>query len=477
MRQRALDAAHGRGAPAGPHFPPAIQPRHAAGSDGSGRRNLGGGSRNDHHVQARRHDFLGHRIRLRDALVAHARTGIPEQGRAAEHHRPAQPQRAGRVRARLVLFDRGAQGVRPVPRREPRAADRNADLHRHRERRRTGRSGDAIQHELLGERPLVCQQHQYDRGRHAPDGLPPRADAHAEEIRRGLGPARQAEVRDQRRRLPRGTDGHRIGQGGRAPVRGTDQDEAGQQRGGRSRRSGHIGRADALSGGEPEGRPSDRIESDPRRHGTPRGAQGPRAGAAQDRTVGLGPAGQAGRLLVARPRSGRNLLRRGRLGRRIGQAGPRQEFSGDHAAAGQDIERRESHGAPDFRERGNPQHLHRTRRDHRHRRRQQGAESGEAALRAGHHHDRCRCRRQPHRHTDADVLLPLHEQPDQERTRLYRDASSLSGQERQEQPLLLDRGGTRGRARGVRSQGRSRTAVQRSGRDESRTAVGNDHVT
>ena len=148
-------------------------------------------------------------------------------------------------------------------------------------------------------------------------------------------------------------------------------------------------------------------------------------------------------------------------------------FSGDHAAAGQDIERRESHGAPDFRERGNPQHLHRTRRDHRHRRRQQGAESGEAALRAGHHHDRCRCRRQPHRHTDADVLLPLHEQPDQERTRLYRDASSLSGQERQEQPLLLDRGGTRGRARGVRSQGRSRTAVQRSGRDESRTAVGN----
>ena len=85
----------------GRHFPPAIQPRHAAGSDGSGRRNLGGGSRNDHHVQARRHDFLGHRIRLRDALVAHARTGIPEQGRAAEHHRPAQPQRAGRVRARL----------------------------------------------------------------------------------------------------------------------------------------------------------------------------------------------------------------------------------------------------------------------------------------------------------------------------------------------------------------------------------------
>ena len=68
---------------------------------------LGGGSRNDHHVQARRHDFLGHRIRLRDALVAHARTGIPEQGRAAEHHRPAQPQRAGRVRARLVLLAEG----------------------------------------------------------------------------------------------------------------------------------------------------------------------------------------------------------------------------------------------------------------------------------------------------------------------------------------------------------------------------------
>ena len=46
---------------------------------------------------------------------------------------------------------------------------------------------------------------------------------------------------------------------------------------------------------------------------------------------------------------------------------------------------------------------------------QQGAQPGKAALRQDHHHDRCRRRRKPHRHADADVLLPQDEGTDRER--------------------------------------------------------------
>ena len=71
------------------------------------------------------------------------------------------------------------------------------------------------------------------------DGFPPRPDPHAQEIRRGFGHARQTQVRYQRRRLPRGSDGRSFGQGRRTAVRRADQDQTGQRRGvgsGRSRR-------------------------------------------------------------------------------------------------------------------------------------------------------------------------------------------------------------------------------------------------
>ncbi len=53
-------------------------------------------------------------------------------------------------------------------------ADHRIDhLSRYRKERRAGRSGHAVQRFVLGERPFVCQQHQYDRRRYAPHGLPP----------------------------------------------------------------------------------------------------------------------------------------------------------------------------------------------------------------------------------------------------------------------------------------------------------------
>ncbi len=120
----------------------------------------------------------------------------------------------------------------------------------------------------------------------------------------------------------RGPYGRHLGEGGRTPVRGADQDQAGQRRGGRSRRSGHVVRTGRLSGGEPARREGNRAEGDSGRQGPSRRPQGPRGRAAQDAPLGRRHAGQAGRLFEPRPLGSRDLLRRGRLGRRIGQAGP-----------------------------------------------------------------------------------------------------------------------------------------------------------
>ena len=68
--------------------------------------------------------------------------------------------------------------------------------------------------------------------------------------------------------------------------------------------------------------------------------QGARTDAAQGRAGHLHPARQAGRLPGARPREVRDLHRRGRQRRRLGQAGTRPQVPGDPAAEGQDPERR-----------------------------------------------------------------------------------------------------------------------------------------
>ena len=239
------------------------------------------GPRNDRDVQARRRDIHPHDdLQIRDSGQPPARAGIPEQGHPPEPLRPPAG-RGGQDARGPLLFGRGSQGVRPVPRRHARHADHRADhLPRHREERRSGRSGHAVQRLLLGERTLLREQHQHHRRRYAPDGIPPRADAHAQEIRRGLGNARQAEVRHQRRRLPRGTDGSRLGEGGRTAVRGTDQDQAGQRRSGRCGRSGHGLGTGRLPRRKPERRQGDRAEGDSGRHGPPRRPPRPRAGAA-----------------------------------------------------------------------------------------------------------------------------------------------------------------------------------------------------
>ena len=76
------------------------------------------------------------------------------------------------------------------------------------------------------------------------------------------------------------------------------------------------------------------------RHRARGGAQGQGPGAAQGR-AGFGLAArQARRLPGARPRAQRTVHRRGRFGRRLGQAGPRPPHPGDPAAARQNPQRR-----------------------------------------------------------------------------------------------------------------------------------------
>ena len=76
------------------------------------------------------------------------------------------------------------------------------------------------------------------------------------------------------------------------------------------------------------------------------------------------PARQAQRLHHLRPRRERDLHRRGRLGRRVGEAGPRSRATGHPAAAGQGAQHRERVDRQGAREQGTVRSRHRARVRH-----------------------------------------------------------------------------------------------------------------
>ena len=139
--------------------------------------------------------------------------------------------------------------------------------------------------------------------------------------------------------------------------------------------------------------------------------------AAQQEVVRKGPTSeppdaprQAQRLQLLRPRRERALHRRRRLGRRIGEAGPRSRAPGDPAAARQGAEHRERVDREGPREQGAVGSRHRARLRHR-----QELRPGAAALRPRHHPRRRRLRRPPHRHAAPDVHVPAHARADHRR--------------------------------------------------------------
>ena len=117
---------------------------------------------------------------------------------------------------------------------------------------------------------------------------------------------------------------------------------------------GHVREALELLRGEPEGRAPRRREDRRRRARARGGAQGARARAAKGGARRGGAPRKARRLPGRRSRALGDLHRRGRLGRRLGQAGARPAHAGDPAPQGQDPERREGALRQDARLRRDP---------------------------------------------------------------------------------------------------------------------------
>ncbi len=134
-----------------------------------------------------------------------------------------------------------------------------------------------------------------------------------------------------------------------------------------------------------------------------RRAAGAQAGPAQVAAGVRLDAGQAGRLPVDRPARVRGVHRRGRLGRRLGQAGPRPADPGDPADPRQDPQRGEGPDRPGAEEQRGPGADHRA--GHRHPRR---LRHREAALPQDRADGRRRRRRPAHPDAAAHAAVPVH---------------------------------------------------------------------
>ena len=139
----------------------------------------------------------------------------------------------------------------------------------------------------------------------------------------------------------------------------------------------------------PAGSPRHRRQGGGSRRRARGRAQGARSDAPQGRARHLVVARQARRLPGARSGQVRTVHRRGRLGRRLRQAGPQPRIPGRAAAARQDPERRARALRQDAGQPGNRHADHRARHRHRPRR----VQRRQAALPQDHHHDRRRRRR------------------------------------------------------------------------------------
>ena len=212
-------------------------------------------------------------------------------------------------------------------------------------------------------------------------------------------------------------------QAGRPAVRGPDEDQARQPRHGGLRRVRRQRRARRVPRGEPRRGQRGHPQGGLGRPGARRRAQGARPHAPQVRAGELRAAGQARRLLDPRPVADRAVHRRGRLRRRLGQAGPRPRDPGGAAAARQDPQRREGADRQGPAEPGDPGADHRARH-----RRARRVRHRAPALPQDHPDDGRRRGRRPHPHADPHAAVPRDAGADRARLHLHRQAAAVQAQ-------------------------------------------------
>ena len=203
-----------------------------------------------------------------------------------------------------------------------------------------GRMRAVVERRLSRDRALLHQQHPAARRRHASRRLPRRAHPPGHRLCREGRRRAEGEGRADRRRLPRRPHRGAVLQGAGPEVLLADEGQAGLVRGAPGGRGGAQRGAAVLVRGA-----SLRGQGDRRQGGRggrcPRGrAQGARTHAPQGRARHLLAARQARRLPGARSGQVGAVHRRGRLGRRLRQAGPQPRVPGGAAAARQDPQRR-----------------------------------------------------------------------------------------------------------------------------------------
>ena len=291
--ERPVRAARGGGGPRRQASPHGVRARQD-GQEARGPRRQSPRHRHDHPLQARSRDLHGARVPLLDPGGPAPAARVPEQGHLDhDQGRARGPEEGG------GLLRQGRPGrVRPVAQPEQEAAPSQADLLQRHQGRRRGRPGLAVRGWVQREHLHLREQHQHPRRRHSPDRLQVGAHPHDQRSRQEARLPQEGGLHPLRRGHPRGAHVRAACEGAGTPVRGADQDQAGQLGGRGNRQDGRERAARQLSRRAPAGCAEHHREGGQRGPGPRGGPEGARPGTEEVRTRERRAAGQAGGLLA-----------------------------------------------------------------------------------------------------------------------------------------------------------------------------------